>query len=244
MTSYKKGSFGSCPVCGRTDGYLNISCNHWFVCHEHKTKWFVGSSLFSDWQFETEIDWLGNAVLLGRYKDVEPIDTIQAIPASTGKEEVSYDDLQSVLDRRSILIVDDEPIVRESCERIFKEHGYNVDTAPSAKEGLERAMRGYFDCALIDLNMPDRDGMDVVRSARVKRRNMAVLIITGYGTEESAAEAKRLGVSDYLNKPFTPEELVNAVERALQGNQKNEKADATDTLLVPGNSNGSFLKER
>ena len=228
--SYKEGSFGSCPVCGRTDGYLNISCNHWFVCHEHKTKWFVGSSLFSDWQFETEIDWLGNAVLLGRYKDVEPIDNIQALPASTSKEEVSYDDLQRVLDRRSILIVDDESMVRESCERIFKTQGYNVETAASAKKGLERAMRGYFDCALIDLKMPDRDGMEIVRSAREKRGNMAVLIITGYGTEESAAEAKRLGVSDYLNKPFTPDELVNAVKHALEGNHKNGKKGTNNTL--------------
>lgn len=222
MAKYREGQFGNCPICGHTDGHINVSCNHWFVCHEHKTKWFVGSSLFSDWQFETEIDWLGNTVLLGQYKDVQPEDNQQPIPASTGKEEPSFHDLQNLLDRRSVLIVDDEPIVRECCERIFKDHGYCVETAASAKEGLERAMRGYFDCALIDLKMPDRDGMDVVRSAREKRRNMAILIITGYGTNESAAEAKRLGVSDYIHKPFTPEELVTAVEHALQGNGKKD----------------------
>lgn len=64
--------------------------------------------------------------------------------------------------------------------------------------------------------MPDMDGMEIVRSAREVRKNMAVLIITGYGTAETSAEAKRLGVSEYIHKPFEPEKLVNAVEHALQ----------------------------
>lgn len=69
---YQESNYGNCPVCGYTDGYVNISCNHWFVCHQHKTKWFVGSNLFSDWQTEREVDWLGNAVLLEQYRDVQP----------------------------------------------------------------------------------------------------------------------------------------------------------------------------
>ena len=117
--------------------------------------------------------------------------------------------------RRRILVVDDEATVRESCERIFRDRGYDVETAASAKDGLDRATRGYFDCALIDLRMPDMSGMEVVRTARETRGNMAVLIITGYGEVATAAEAARLGVSDYISKPFTPEEIVDAVGRAL-----------------------------
>jgi len=218
MARYREERFGNCPVCGKTDGYVNISCNHWFICHEHRTKWFVGSGLFSSWENEMEIDWLGNAVLLGRYEDVEPIDSKQPIPVSSAreKEELTYKDLHAQLDRRRILVIDDEPTVRESCIRIFHERGYDVETAASAKEGLERAMRGYFDCALIDLKLPDMDGMEIVRSTREKRSSMPVLIITGYGTDDSAAEATRLGVSAYLNKPFTPDELAEAVENAIQ----------------------------
>jgi CheY-like chemotaxis protein len=278
MAMYREGQFGNCPICGRTDGYLNISCNHWFVCHEHKTKWFVGSSLFSDWQFESEIDWLGNAVLLGQYRDVTPTESKQHIPVSTGKEKECAN-LQSLNQRlkeavektdfpalrrvaeeclktadvcmknpgqpesdavpdrdkaysrkrqngltyRRILVVDDEPMIRDSCTRIFRERDYWVEVASSATEGLEHSMRSTFDCALIDLKLPDMDGLKLIRSARKYNRNMAILIITGYGTAESAAEAKRLGVSDYIQKPFTPEDLVTAVEHALQGNGNKER---------------------
>jgi len=241
------------------------------VCHEHKTKWFVGNNLFADWQSEREVDWLGNAVLLGQYQDVKPIDNKRYIPTSAGKErkianldslklqlqeaidssdisalrhvaedcleaaeihigiidpnkleqiphfeKMAYKQLQNMLTRRRILIIDDDPLVRASCIMIFNRCGYYVQAAASAKEGLERTMRDYFDCALIDLNMPDMDGMEIIRSAREARKNMAVLIITGYGTAETSAEAKRLGVSEYIHKPFEPEKLVNAVEHALR----------------------------
>ena len=88
MAKYRDGYFGNCPVCGKTDGYLNISCNHWFVCHQHKTKWFAGSNLFSDWQLEREVDWLGNAVLLGQYRDVEPIKN--RLPVSVTHDTKAY----------------------------------------------------------------------------------------------------------------------------------------------------------
>ena len=67
---------------------------------------------------------------------------------------------------KRILVVDDDPTVRESCERIFGEEGYDVETAATGKEGLERTRLGYYDCALVDLKMPDMHGMEVVRSAR------------------------------------------------------------------------------
>ena len=114
-----------------------------------------------------------------------------------------------------ILVVDDDATVRQSCERILREHGYEVETAACGEEGIERARRGHFDCGLFDLKMPDMDGMEIVRSACANRSNMAVLIITGYGSVDTAAEATRLGVADYLCKPFTPEEVTKAVDRAL-----------------------------
>ena len=117
--------------------------------------------------------------------------------------------------RRRILVVDDEETVRKSCKRVFGARGYDVETAATARDGVELAMRGYFDCALIDLRMPDMDGMEVVRTARENRGNMAVLVITGYGAVDTAAEAARLGVADYICKPFAPEEIVQAVNRAM-----------------------------
>ncbi len=132
---------------------------------------------------------------------------------------------------KRILVVDDEPTIRESCQRIFAERGYEVETAASAQEGLDRAVRGYFDCALVDLKMPDMDGMEVVRRARQTRGNMAVIIITGYGAVESAAEATRLGVSDYVSKPFKPEEIVGAVERAVRNSPGAPMAETVDRIV-------------
>ena len=136
-----------------------------------------------------------------------------------------------MLDRHRILVVDDDPTVRESCKRVFAEHGYDVEIAASGKEGLERAQHGYFDCALIDLKMPDMDGMEIVRRARASRSNMAILIITGYSTVDTAAEATRLGVSDYVCKPFTPEEITHTVERALKATPRSGLAPQMDDLL-------------
>ena len=116
---------------------------------------------------------------------------------------------------RRILVVDDEAVVRQSCERIFRDRGHEVETAACGKDALERVLRGYFDCALIDLRIPDMDGMEIVRSVRKHRSNTPVVIITGYGAMETAAEATRLGVSDYVCKPFTPDQIVRAVDRAL-----------------------------
>ena len=65
--------FGACPVCGKTDGYLNVGRNHWFVCREHKKKWCAGSNLFSDWRDETEEKHEENAKLLESYETVSPI---------------------------------------------------------------------------------------------------------------------------------------------------------------------------
>jgi hypothetical protein len=65
--------FGSCPECGKTDGYINIGGNHWFVCDKHKTKWCAGFNLFSCWKDESEEIWQANAVKLEGYKKVAPI---------------------------------------------------------------------------------------------------------------------------------------------------------------------------
>jgi len=114
-----------------------------------------------------------------------------------------------------ILVVDDEEAIRKGCQRILGDCGYEVETAATGKEGLERTTCGYYDCALIDLKMPDLHGMELVRSVRRNRSHMPVLIITGYGTVDTAAEAVRLGVSDYICKPFTPRQIVEAVRWAL-----------------------------
>ena len=65
--------FGGCPECGKNDGCLNIGRSHWFICHEHKKRWPVGSNLFSGWKEETQEEWLRNEKLLLTYEEVEPL---------------------------------------------------------------------------------------------------------------------------------------------------------------------------
>jgi DNA-binding NtrC family response regulator len=114
-----------------------------------------------------------------------------------------------------ILVVDDEPVVGESCRRILADEGHRIDVALSGREGLTRAFAEHFDLVITDLKMPDLDGLLLARQVRDGRPKTAVVIITGYGSIPSAVEAVRLGVTEYLEKPFTPEELSEAVHKAL-----------------------------
>ena len=115
---------------------------------------------------------------------------------------------------RKILVVDDEPMVTGSCRRILAAEGDDVEVADSGQEGLKLALSKRFDLVMADLRMPDLDGMELVRTLRRKRPETAVIIITGYGSVPSAVEAAKLGVADYIEKPFTPEEIRQAVSRA------------------------------
>ncbi len=116
---------------------------------------------------------------------------------------------------RRVLVVDDEPVVNESCRRVLAARGFDVATTESGRDGLSRAAAQHFDLVITDLKMPDLDGMDLVRRIRNERPGTAVVIITGFGSVPSAVEAIRLGVSDYIEKPFTPSQLTEAVEHAL-----------------------------
>ena len=116
---------------------------------------------------------------------------------------------------RRILVVDDEPAIARGCHRILAGAGYEVESAVSGQEGLRRAIEGKFDLVLADLKLPDLDGMELVRVLRIERPDVAVVIITGYRSVDSAMEAVRLGVSDYIEKPFTPDQIIGSIGRAL-----------------------------
>ncbi len=65
-------NWGACPYCGSNDGYLNVGRTHWFICREHKIRWWVGCNIWPTWKHETEEDWTRNAALLADYAQVEP----------------------------------------------------------------------------------------------------------------------------------------------------------------------------
>lgn len=115
-----------------------------------------------------------------------------------------------------ILIVDDEDIVRKSCVRILSPQGYNLDTAKNGSEAVKKLQNESFDLVLADLVMPDITGIDLLKKIKEEWTETEVIIITGYGTVKTAVDALKYGAYDFIEKPFTPEALLNSVERCLE----------------------------
>lgn len=115
-----------------------------------------------------------------------------------------------------ILIVDDDPIVRDSLGQWFDSEGYRVDTISSGREALERIDRERWDLALLDIKMPGMDGIQLQGRLREIDPDMPLIIMTGYASVETAVQALKNGAYDYITKPFDPDELVHLVTKALE----------------------------
>ena len=113
----------------------------------------------------------------------------------------------------SILVIDDETFICESCNRIFSQAGYKVDTYINSDYGLRQALAYDYDAIVLDLNLGKTDGMDLLRNFRKIKPEVPVVIITGYPTEESKRMSTKLGVTEYILKPFEPRELLEPIER-------------------------------
>lgn len=119
------------------------------------------------------------------------------------------------MEKMKALVIDDERIVLDSVSRILKEENFKVETSPSGLEGLSMALGRPYDIVLTDLRMPDIGGMRVLRDIKRAKPALPVVMITGYGSVKTAVQAMKLGAAEYLQKPFSPEELVAAVKSAL-----------------------------
>ena len=115
----------------------------------------------------------------------------------------------------TILLVDDDRHMLASMADWLREQGYAADTAASLAEGLAAVDRKSYELALVDIRLGDGDGFDLLAHCRKNHPDTAVVMITGYGTVEAAIEAIRLGAFDFLTKPLIDEELLVAIERAL-----------------------------
>ncbi|WP_394827078.1 sigma-54-dependent transcriptional regulator [Pendulispora albinea] len=115
-----------------------------------------------------------------------------------------------------ILIVDDQRNMRTTLAMMLKGAGYEVEEAADGDEGAERGATGAFDIVLTDLRMGTKDGMEVLGAIKDAQPMTEVIVMTAYGTIESAVEAMRLGAFDYIQKPFTEQELLVKVDKALE----------------------------
>src|SRR3989454_5488180 len=116
-----------------------------------------------------------------------------------------------------ILIVDDERAIGLAIQRLLGGRGYDVETALSAEEALEKLGRSAYHLVITDLTLPKQSDMDLLRAIRERSPETAVIMITAHGSERAAVEAMKLGAADYLPKPFDNDELELIVDRALEG---------------------------
>src|SRR5450755_3578736 len=121
-----------------------------------------------------------------------------------------------------ILIIDDEAEIRESLETLLQLEGYTVVVAGSGREGLSEIGQRTFDLVLLDLALPDRDGMDLLAELRTHDAQFSVIMITAYGTVENAVRAMQSGATNFIQKPWDNEKLLADV-RAAVARQKAEE---------------------
>ena len=115
-----------------------------------------------------------------------------------------------------ILIVDDEPMMADSLRQHLEEEGYSVDTAATGAQGVELFDQGGHHLAICDLQLPDMDGLEVMRHMKDARPTTEVIVVTGYGSVERAVEATKAGAFYFVEKPFDFEELEPLVQKALE----------------------------
>jgi len=117
--------------------------------------------------------------------------------------------------KAKILCVDDEPVILDSFRKILVIDGYSVDTVENGQEALGLIQSHHYDFVFTDLKMPEMSGVDVTKSVKHLRPDIDVVIITGYATVETAVECMKYGAMDYVQKPFTEDELLDFVKKIV-----------------------------
>jgi DNA-binding NtrC family response regulator len=120
------------------------------------------------------------------------------------------------MDPRTVLIVDDDRAMREMLASLFLEHGYRVEVESNADAALARIGDQDFDVVLSDIRMPGKTGIEMVAEVNRLRPHTPVILMTAFGSVASAAEAMRAGAFDYVTKPFEPDTVLFALDRALE----------------------------
>lgn len=146
--------------------------------------------------------------------------TSEAYVNALGRSEIPVTgrwkpEIERVKSRR-ILVVDDEPVVVNSIIKSLKNKGYLLDEAFTGNEAITRIREQNYDLILLDMKLPDSNGLDLIAKIKTIRPGIPVVIVTGYASIDTAVEAISRGANDYLAKPFTPDELSSMTNRVLQ----------------------------
>ena len=119
----------------------------------------------------------------------------------------------------NVIVIDNESVICDACNLVLTEKGHTVDYCKTGKTGLLAVERSRYDLVLLDIKLPDMDGMEILEILREKQPGLCVIVMTGYSTLSNAVQAMKLGAADYLSKPFTDDELMETVERIFEKKQ-------------------------
>jgi DNA-binding NtrC family response regulator len=123
----------------------------------------------------------------------------------------------------SVLIIDDEAAIRESLETLLELEGYGVESAATGEEGLARIGERSFDLVLLDLALPDRNGLDLLADLHVQDPGLSIIMVTAYGTVENAVKAMQAGAANFVQKPWDNEKLLADVRAAVARHRAEEE---------------------
>jgi len=126
------------------------------------------------------------------------------------------------LEKIKILIVDDDKDILKSLKDIMLSKGYQVDTAETAQNAIEKAKSQYFNLALLDIKLPDMEGTELLAKMHKEKPKMMKIMITGYPSLDNAVRALNLGADAYIMKPVNPENLLKVVEEKIKEQKEAE----------------------
>jgi len=129
-----------------------------------------------------------------------------------------------------ILIIDDDENIRKVLQAILEDEGYAVETAETAKKGIERSEKAFYNLALIDVRLPDMEGIELLSKLRDTKPKMRKIIVTGYPTLQNAVSAVNKGADAYVMKPFEVEKILQTIQEQLK-KQEEEKSFSEEKVV-------------
>jgi len=129
-----------------------------------------------------------------------------------------------------ILVIDDDENIRKVLETILEDEGYIVETAETAKKGIEESEKAFYNLALIDVRLPDMEGIELLSKLRSTKPKMRKIIITGYPTLQNAVAAVNKGADAYVMKPFEVDKILQTIREQLK-KQEEEKRYSEDKVV-------------
>jgi DNA-binding NtrC family response regulator len=133
-------------------------------------------------------------------------------------------------DAARILVIDDDENIRKVLETILEDEGYIVETAETAKKGIEESEKAFYNLALIDVRLPDMEGIELLSKLRNTKPKMRKIIVTGYPTLQNAVAAVNKGADAYVMKPFEVDKILETIREQLK-KQEEEKRFSEEKVV-------------